>query len=208
MAKIDKITIENAKTCSKNFSGEVTMYNAGGNRKFSVILDEDLALELIDDGWSIKAKPGKEDGDPMRYYLDVTVKYGKFPPVIKLVTSKGITTLDEHFHILGVGAIERATLPAVEQLVHGQVAVAGQHKVNALAPVQLAVHDVIDDEVIARPAGDCIRARATVQVVVARAAGEAVVAVISKEPEHTALGLGSIQHVITGTAVELRVVNL
>lgn len=95
MAKIDKITIENAKTCSKNFSGEVTMYNAGGNRKFSVILDEDLALELIDDGWSIKAKPGKEDGDPMRYYLDVTVKYGKFPPVIKLVTSKGITTLDE-----------------------------------------------------------------------------------------------------------------
>lgn len=106
MAEINKITIEDAKICSKNFSGNVSMYNSTGARKFTVILDEELAYELMNDGWVVKERPGREEGDPPRYFMDVTIKYVKYPPVIKLVTSKGITTLDEET----VGTLDGATI--------------------------------------------------------------------------------------------------
>lgn len=95
MPEIRKLKIEDAKICSKNFEGRANEYNTDGRRYFSVILDEDTALELIDDGWNVDSRHPREEGDPTRYYLKVRVKFEKFPPVVKQVTSRGVTTLDE-----------------------------------------------------------------------------------------------------------------
>ena len=113
MAQLDKVKIENAKICSRNFRGERDMYNSTGARKFTVILDEETGEMLIADGWNVKKKPGREDGDPFRYFLDVVCKFDKFPPSVKLVTSKGVTALDEET----VGQLDGVTLKEVDLVI-------------------------------------------------------------------------------------------
>lgn len=89
------LTIRDAKICSKNFSGKPDQYNPNGFRHFTVVLDEDQGEELMDQGWNVKRKEGREPGDPDRYFLKVAVRFDKVPPTVKLVTSKNITQLDE-----------------------------------------------------------------------------------------------------------------
>lgn len=110
---IEKLKIENAKICSKNFSGAKTKYKAAGIRKFSLILDRDIAEQLIAEGWNISVQPAKEEGDSDRYYLDVAVKFEKYPPVVKLVTSRGVTPLDEET----VGQLDYANITNADIVV-------------------------------------------------------------------------------------------
>lgn len=110
---IDKLAIENAHICSKNFSGNTSMYNPTGRRGFTVILDPETAERLLEEGWNVKVKDGREEGDPPRYYLDVNVKFDKFPPVVKLVTSNGMTTLDEDT----VGQIDGASVSNCDLII-------------------------------------------------------------------------------------------
>lgn len=93
----NNITIEDAKIVFRNFQGKEGKYNAAGNRTFSVLLDDDIAEKLQDDGWSVKFLKPRED-DPDRHeqaFLPVKVKFGKIPPVAMLITSKGKIKLDE-----------------------------------------------------------------------------------------------------------------
>lgn len=110
---IEKLVIENAQICSKNFSGRTSMYNPTGRRGFTVILDEETAQQVIDSGWNVKVKDGREEGDPPRYYLDVNVKYEKFPPAIYLITSKSKTTLDEET----VGQLDGASVTNCDLII-------------------------------------------------------------------------------------------
>lgn len=91
------IKIEGAILIRKNFSGRETDYNDKGNRNFGVILDEELADVLFQDGWNVKRlKPSPDFPDqPGRPWLPVKVKFGKIPPVIVLITSRGKIKLDE-----------------------------------------------------------------------------------------------------------------
>lgn len=105
----DKI-IKDARICSKNFSGKPDKYNPNGFRQFTVILDEDEGMDMLEEGWNVKRKPGREPGDPDRFFLKVTVRFDKFPPVVKLVTSKNITTLDEDT----VGQLDTAIITKID----------------------------------------------------------------------------------------------
>lgn len=91
------IKIENAKIIFKNFTGKKTDFNDEGNRNFGVLIDDDLAAMLIEDGWNVKYRPPRAD-DPdghRQAWLPVKVKYGKIPPVVVLITSRGKMRLDE-----------------------------------------------------------------------------------------------------------------
>lgn len=110
---IDKLVIENAKICSKNFSGNTSMYNPTGRRCFTVILDQETAERVMEEGWNVKAKEGREEGDPMRFYLDVNVKYEKFPPAVYLITSRSKTTLDEDT----VGQLDGASITNCDLII-------------------------------------------------------------------------------------------
>lgn len=91
------INIEGAKLIFKNFQGKKTDYNKEGNRNFGVLLDDNLAEQLMADGWPVKFLKPKED-DPDQYeqpWLPVKVKFNPYPPIAVLINSRGKKKLDE-----------------------------------------------------------------------------------------------------------------
>lgn len=109
--RVPNVVIEGARIIFRNFRGEEKAYNRKGDRNFCVVLDEDLAERLERDGWAVKRKPPKEEGDEELIYLKVKVAFGNFPPIIKQLTSGGATSLDEDtVMILDTAAIENVDL--------------------------------------------------------------------------------------------------
>lgn len=89
------LVIENAQIAFRNFKGEESKFNAKGSRNFCVLLDDETAEPLADDGWNIKyLKPRDEEESP-RPYLSVAVSFNAYPPKIVMITHKGKTLLDE-----------------------------------------------------------------------------------------------------------------
>lgn len=91
------ITIEGARLIFRNFSGKVTDYNRNGQQNFSVILDDELAATLENDGWPVKYRKPRED-DPEQYrtpFLPVKVQFGMYPPTVVLITKRGKKRLDK-----------------------------------------------------------------------------------------------------------------
>lgn len=86
---IDNISIENARIGYRNFSGKETTYNARGKRNFCVFLDEETAVKLEKDGWNIKRRIPRQEGEEVIPFLQVTVSFDHIPPNIILVTKKG-----------------------------------------------------------------------------------------------------------------------
>lgn len=92
---INKLAIENAKIKFKNFSGRnEDGDNPTNRREFTVVLDEDTANMLIEEGWNVKVAEPREEGDQPEFRLKVRVKFGDYPPTVNLVTSRGMTVLD------------------------------------------------------------------------------------------------------------------
>lgn len=91
------ISIEGAKLIFKNFQGKRTDFNDEGNRNFGVLLDDDLADRLKEDGWNVKyLQPRKDDPDGHEQpWLSVKVKFNPYPPIVILINSRGKKKLDE-----------------------------------------------------------------------------------------------------------------
>lgn len=100
---LGNITIEGARIVFRNFSGKETMYNAEGDRNFAVLLPEDVARQMLADGWNVKTldpRDEDEDGVPQPY-IQVSLKYrGRNgaevrPPKVVMITGKNRTNLSE-----------------------------------------------------------------------------------------------------------------
>lgn len=91
------IAIENAKIVIRNFSGKEGKFNPPGRRNFCVLLDSELANELLKDNWNVRffEPKNKDEQDIPQAYLQVTVNYNNFPPKIVVINSKGQTILNE-----------------------------------------------------------------------------------------------------------------
>ena len=85
---VGPLTIENARIIFRNFEGRTSKYNPGGVRGFSVVLeDQDLIDKLVRDGWNVKQRPPREEGDEPLYHLPVTVSYLYRPPIITMISA-------------------------------------------------------------------------------------------------------------------------
>lgn len=90
----EEILLENVRIVLRNFAGKEGMYNSEGERGFAVLLDEDLATAMTNDGWNVKMfKPG-EDGE-RQAFLPVKVFFGLYPPRINMISGRGRTPLHE-----------------------------------------------------------------------------------------------------------------
>lgn len=70
------LQIDDARIMFPNFEGRGSMYNREGDRNFSIrIEDEALANKLVDMGWNVKIKPGRDADEGPFMRLDVKVKY-------------------------------------------------------------------------------------------------------------------------------------
>lgn len=95
MPQENTVLIEDARIVFRNFAGNETPYNRAGARNFCVLLDDDIAQALTDDGWNVKARKPREDGDLPQPYLQVAVGYKVKPPKVVLISSRGRTDLSE-----------------------------------------------------------------------------------------------------------------
>lgn len=85
----EEIKLENIRMMWRNLRGEKKQFNEAGKRNFAIPLEEDLALQLAEIGWNVRAKEKANDEGKMEtlYHLSVNVKLdGKNPPRIFMIT--------------------------------------------------------------------------------------------------------------------------
>lgn len=90
------LQIDDARIIFRNFSGAPSKFNREGDRNFAVIIPEqEIADALIADGWNVKIKPPREDGDTPFMYLPVKIKFNDRGPRVYLKSGSNIIRLDE-----------------------------------------------------------------------------------------------------------------
>ena len=82
------LQIDDAKIIFKNFRGEADKYNREGDRNFALVIPtEEMADELVKEGWNVKIKDPREEGDVPFMYLPVKVKFNDRGPHIYVITN-------------------------------------------------------------------------------------------------------------------------
>lgn len=97
------VQIDGARIIYRNFSGRGTQYNREGDRNFCLVIDDpDIAQALIDEGFNVKIREPREEGESPFMYMKVNVKYHpkgsdleRLNPVAVLVSGRNRTPLDD-----------------------------------------------------------------------------------------------------------------
>lgn len=111
--RLQPVVLEDRRILFRNFSGEEGRYNAKGKRNFNVLLTDEEAEAMLKDGWNVKYLQPREEGDLPQPRLEVAVHYGKNPPRVILITSRGKTPLDESM----VSILDWADIQTVDMIV-------------------------------------------------------------------------------------------
>lgn len=105
------LQIDDARIIFKNFEGRGDKFNREGDRNFSLLIeDENTANALIKEGWNVKIKPGREDGDDPFMRLPVKVKFTDYGPNVYLVTGNRRNELDEE----SIGCLDNIEIESVD----------------------------------------------------------------------------------------------
>ena len=86
----NRLVIEDAVLYRSNFSGTEQrdintgrVLNGEGNKNFCIELPDEEAEKLADEGWNIKIRAPREEGEKPIYYLKVNVSYRFYEPDIR-----------------------------------------------------------------------------------------------------------------------------
>lgn len=107
--------IEDATILFRNFTGKEGQYNREGDRNFCVVLPEDVALQMLDDGWNVKYLEAREEGDPDVPYIMISVNFKNRPPRVVMITSTARTNLGED----SVEVLDWADIQTADVLARG-----------------------------------------------------------------------------------------
>lgn len=90
------LQIDDAMITYRNFSGTGTKFNREGDRNFALIIDDpEIADALKEEGWNVRVKPPREEGDDPFMYLPVKIKFSERGPNVYLATGSNLNKLDE-----------------------------------------------------------------------------------------------------------------
>ena len=90
------LEINNARVIYRNFAGVGSKYNREGDRNFAVIIpDQEIADQLIADGWVVKIKPPRDDEESPFMYLPVKVKFNNRGPAAYIRSGNSVQRLNE-----------------------------------------------------------------------------------------------------------------
>ena len=90
------LQIEDARIIYRNFAGIGSKYNRDGDRNFAVIIpNQEIADELIADGWAVKIKPPRDEDDSPFMYLPVKVKFNGRGPAAYVKSGNSVQRLNE-----------------------------------------------------------------------------------------------------------------
>mgnify|MGYP006397188767 FL=1 len=105
------LQIDDARIIYRNFAGAPSKFNREGDRNFSLLIeDENTANALIKEGWNVKIKPGREEGDDPFMRLPVKVKFTDYGPNVYLVTGNRRNELDEE----SIGCLDNIEIESVD----------------------------------------------------------------------------------------------
>lgn len=105
------LQIDDARIIYRNFSGEGSKFNREGDRNFSLIIDDPaVADELVAQGWNVKIREPREEGDDPFIHLPVKVKFNDRGPRIYLITGDRRNELDEE----SVGILDNVDIISVD----------------------------------------------------------------------------------------------
>ncbi len=94
---------QNVQIVFRNFEGKEGQYNRAGERNFAVLLDEEQAAAMLEDGWNVKYLKIREDDlaenpdQVPQAYLQISLGYSERskPPKVCVIGSSGKKMLDE-----------------------------------------------------------------------------------------------------------------
>ena len=90
------LQIEDARIIYRNFAGIGSKYNREGDRNVAVIIpNQEIADELIADGWAVKIKPPRDEDDSPFMYLPVKVKFNNRGPAAYVKSGNSVQRLNE-----------------------------------------------------------------------------------------------------------------
>lgn len=90
------LQIDDARIVYRNFKGEGSKFNRAGDRNFSVVIEnEEIADELVKEGWNVKVKPPRDDEDTPFITLPVKIKFNDRGPIVYLRSGDNMVKLDE-----------------------------------------------------------------------------------------------------------------
>ena len=114
------LSVENAVIIWTNFSGGPTKYNSvGGKRTFTLVLSEEIADALKDEGWNIKFREPKDpDDDPLIYTEIVVNMESAYPPTVVLYSEfrgrKKANPLDSE----SIARLDSINIDNVDLIIH------------------------------------------------------------------------------------------
>ncbi len=95
----------------RNFAGEKSQFNPAGKRTFVVLLNEAEGQAIEAQGWHIRWREPREEGDERMAMLTVECRFGDYPPKVMLISGNNRTLLDEsNIAILDSAEIARCDL--------------------------------------------------------------------------------------------------
>lgn len=109
----EHLQIDDAKIVFRNFSGRGDKFNREGDRNFCLLIDnEDDADRLAENGWNVKIKAPREDGDDPFMFLKVKVKFSAYGPKVVLMTegSTNRVALDED----SIGCLDNIDIACID----------------------------------------------------------------------------------------------
>lgn len=101
------VQIDDARIIYRNFSGAASKFNREGDRNFSLvipdqiykILDDEteitIAEKLVNDGWNVKIRPPREEGESPFMHLPVKIKFNDRGPAVYLKSGHALNKLTE-----------------------------------------------------------------------------------------------------------------
>lgn len=125
------LSVEGAAIIYKNFSGRPTPINpAGGKRTFNLVVPKELADDLVSEGWNVKYRPPREEGDDDMFYTEIVVRMdSQYPPKMFLIFERAdgsnmIQLNEETVHELDDNRLKNVDL-IIHPFAHGRVNAAG-----------------------------------------------------------------------------------
>ena len=88
--------IDDARIIFRNFEGRGDKFNRDGDRNFSLLIeDPNTADAMIEKGWNVKIKPGRDADEEPFMRLPVKVKFTDYGPTVYLNSAGNVVKLDE-----------------------------------------------------------------------------------------------------------------
>lgn len=111
------LTLKNVRITFRNFRGKGSQFNREGCRKFSIVLNQEIADRIAADGWKVKTKAPREEGDDPLLYLEAELKYKNIkgedvqrPPKVVMIRGGKQKELTEN----SVGILDTAEIENVD----------------------------------------------------------------------------------------------